>query len=71
MSVGWWKTVNGAVIGDPPADYVEELARMGQVFVGPSEFPRHVRERLKAIYVEGLGREPTETEFLELLAFCR
>jgi hypothetical protein len=71
VNVGWWQTVAGRVIGDAPADYLEELARMGQLFVEPSEFPRHVRERLDALYVEALGREPTEAELLELLAFCR
>lgn len=69
--MGWWQTVAGRMIGDGPADYIEELARMGQLFVEPGEFPRHVRERLDALYVEGLGREPTETELSELLAFCR
>lgn len=69
--MGWWQTVAGRVIGDGPADYIEGLARMGQHFVEPSEFPRHVRERIDALYVEGLGREPTETELSELLAFCR
>jgi len=69
--MGWWQTLAGRVVGDAPADYIEELARMGQQFVEPSEFPRHVRERLNALYVEGLGREPTEMELAELLAFCR
>ncbi len=71
MNVGWWQTVAGRVIGDPPADYIEELSRMGQLFVEPSEFPRHVREHLDALYVEGLGRGPTEVELSELLSFCR
>lgn len=69
--MGWWQTVAGRVIGDAPADYIEGLGRMGQVFVEPSEFPRHVRERLDALYVEGLGRQPTDAELSELLAFCR
>ncbi len=69
--MGWWQTVAGRVIGDAPADYIEGLARMGQLFVEPSEFPRHVRERLNALYVEGLGRQPTDGELSELLAFCR
>jgi hypothetical protein len=71
MNVGWWETVSGRVIGDAAADYIEGLARRGQVFVDPSEFPGHVRERLKALYVEGIGREPTDAELLELLGFCR
>ena len=69
--MGWWETVSGRVIGDAPADYIESLAAMGQVFVGPSEFPGHVRERLETFYQEGLGRKPTDEELLELLAFCR
>jgi hypothetical protein len=69
--MGWWQTVAGRFIGDGPADYIEELGRVGQLFVEPDEFPRHVRERLDALYVEGLGRGPTDAELLELLAFCR
>lgn len=69
--MGWWQTVSGRFVGEAPAAYLEELARMGQVFVEPSEFPRHVQEHLDALYVEGLGRKPTESELSELLAFCR
>ena len=69
--MGWWQTVAGRVIGDAPADYIEELGRMGQHFVEPGELPRHVRERLNALYVEELGREPTDVELSELLSFCR
>lgn len=69
--MGWWRTVNDRVIGDAAADYIETLAKMGQVFVDPSDFPPHVRKCLNALYREGIGREPTDAELLELLGFCR
>lgn len=69
--VGWWETVGGRIIGDAPAEYIEELAHIGQIFVDPSEFPWHVRERLEAFYLGGLGRKPTNEELMELLGFCR
>jgi len=69
--MGWWETVGGRVIGDAPADYIESLAALGQVFVDLSDLPRHVRERLETFYVSDLGRKPTDEELLELLAFCR
>jgi hypothetical protein len=70
MRVGWWQTVSGAVIGDPAADYVDELIAKGQAYVEPSELPPEVRKRLTETYVEGLGREPTEEELRAVLAFC-
>ena len=47
--MGWWKTVNGGVIGDPAADYIEQLAGMELVFVEPADLPWKVRERLAAL----------------------
>lgn len=69
--MGWWRTSSGGVIGDAPANYIEELATRGQVFVEPCDFPANVRKELGVLYQEGLGREPTETELSELLSFCR
>lgn len=71
MRLGWWKTVSGAVIGDPPANYVDELVSMGLVYVEPAELPATVRADLEALYVEGIGRAPTEEELKVVLAFCR
>ena len=68
--MGWWQTVSGAVIGDPAADYIDVLIAKGQAYVEPSELPAGIRERLAAIYVEGVGREPTEEDLLPVLAFC-
>jgi len=70
MLMGWWQTVSGAVIGDPAADYVDELIAQGKAYVEPSELPPDVRKRLTETYVEGLGREPTEEELRAVLAFC-
>lgn len=68
--MGWWKTVDGAVIGDPAADYVEQLQAMGVVYVDPTDLPGEVRERLDALYVEGIGRPPTDDDLSALLGFC-
>jgi hypothetical protein len=68
--MGWWQTVSGAVIGDPAADYVDDLIAQGKAYVEPSELPRDVRKRLTEIYVEGLGCEPTDDDLRAVLAFC-
>jgi len=68
--MGWWQTVGGAVIGDAAADYVDDLIAHGQAYVEPSELPSDVRKRLTVIYVEGLGREPTDDELRAVLRFC-
>jgi len=70
MGMGWWQTVSGAVIGDPAADYVDDLIAQGMAYVDPSELPPSVRKRLTSIYVEGLGREPTDEDLRAVLAFC-
>ena len=69
MALGWWETRSGSVIGDAAADYVEQLFRMGVVPSDPSELPGEARKRLEALYVEGIGRRPTDAELRELLAF--
>ncbi len=68
--MGWWETRCGAVIGDPPANYLDQLAEMGLRWKSPHELPGEIRERLVAIYVEGLGRVPSELELESVLAFC-
>ena len=68
--MGWWQTVSGAVIGDPAADYVDDLIAQDRAYVEPSGLPSDVRKRLVAIYVEGLGREPTDEDLRSVLAFC-
>lgn len=68
--MGWWKTVSGGVIGDPAADYVEQLAAMEVVFATPADVPALVRDRLDALYVEGIGRSATDDDLRALLAFC-
>lgn len=68
--MGWWETVGGAVIGDPAADYVEQLQAMGLVFGEPDDLPWKVRECLKALYLDGIGRAPTDGDLRALLSFC-
>ena len=38
--------------------------------LNPRRLPAEIRGRLKAIYVEGFGREPTEEDLRAVLAFC-
>ncbi len=68
--MGWWKTANDAVIGDPAADYVEQLQATGLVLVEPDDLPWKVRERLVAFYTDGIGRPPTDDDLRSLLGFC-
>ena len=72
--MGWWRTSETAVIGDPVADYMDELEAVlgGSIpWTKPSEMPAEVMERLTALYVEGLGREPTDDDMQALLDFTR
>jgi hypothetical protein len=66
--MGWWIARDGGVIGDPPADLLEEL---GAAWNRPSDIPPEVRARIDALYIEGLGRLPTEEDLAALLSFCR
>lgn len=68
--MGWWRTGSGAVIGDAAADYIEQLAETGLTCVDPQDLPDVVREHLAGLYVEGIGRPPTEADLRDLLAFC-
>lgn len=67
----WWNGVGGRMICEDAVEYIAELERMGQRFVTPTDFPWHVREKLEAFYLGGVGRKPTDDELLELLAFDR
>lgn len=71
MQLGWWKTREGLVLGDPAVDYVEERLQMGLCVSDASEFPAEVRRCLDALYVEGIGRQPTVEELEALLEFSR
>ncbi len=66
--MGWWRTASGGVIGDGPADIIDEV---GDVWTGPKQIPPDVRARIAACYREDFGREPTEQELQDLLDFCR
>lgn len=65
--MGWWRTSSGSVIGDSPADIIEEFDEQYSQAVS---IPPDVRARITACYREDLSREPTELEFRELLEFC-
>lgn len=66
--MGWWRTSSGAVIGDSPADIIEEFDE--RCWPETSNIPPDVRTRIVSCYQEDFGREPTEQELRELLEFC-
>ena len=66
--MGWWRTATGSVIGDGPAN---ELDEAGQGWTHPSEIPADVRQRIADCYRQDFEREPTEQELQDLLDFCR
>jgi hypothetical protein len=68
--MGWWKTVSGAVIGDGPANVLDEFAERGAVWPDPAAIPVNVRREIEGMYREDLGRLPTEEELQALLSFC-
>ena len=68
--MGWWKTVSGSVIGDVAADYMNTFSKQGIMWNEASELPREIRDRLDALYVEGIGRPATDAELTELLDFA-
>lgn len=67
----WWNGVGGRMICEEAVQYLADLERIGQRFVTPADFPWHVREKVEAFYLGGVGRKPTDEELLELLAFDR
>lgn len=66
--MGWWETRGGAIIGDPPANLLDEL---GMTWDRPSAIPHRILEQIEALYIEDLGRLPTEEELEALLSFHR
>ena len=68
--MGWWETVSGAVIGDPPANYLDEFVSLGMTWADPENVPGEVRERLDALYMEGIGRASSDEDIRALLSFC-
>jgi hypothetical protein len=68
--MGWWKTTRGTTIGDPPANYLDSLEAMGLTYKAIGDLPGEIRERLDALYLEGLGRRPTDEDLTDLIEFC-
>lgn len=65
--MGWWQTASGGIIGDGPADIIEQF---DEGWTEPSQLPAAVRAEISTRYREALGRGPTEQELDELLIFC-
>lgn len=66
--MGWWRLQDGGVIGDGPANILDELAGR---FEKLSDVPPEALRQIRACYREDLGREPTESELEALVEFCR
>jgi len=65
--MGWWRTGSGGVIGDAPADVLEEGERG---FGGPDEIPDETLNRIRREYQEAFSRDPSRQELAELIEFC-
>lgn len=66
--MGWWRTASGGVIGDGPANVIDDA---GACWDTPAEIPAMVRTAIVECYREEWDREPTEQELRDLLEFCR
>ena len=66
--MGWWRTPSGGVIGDPPANIIEQA---GITCTVPDQIPAEIRVAIDRCYLEDFDRHPTEQELRDLLAFCR
>ena len=66
--MGWWRTTSGSVIGDPPANIIEQI---GGTYAEPDQIPDETRAQIERCYLEDFDRHPTEQELRDLLAFCR
>jgi hypothetical protein len=66
--MGWWRRRSGSVIGDGPANIIDEFDE--RCWPEPSNIPPDVRARIVACYREDFHREPTGQELRELLEFC-
>ncbi len=66
--MGWWETVGGGVIGDAAVDYLEELDGRWKE---PEDVPVQVGAEIVSLYLQGIGRPPSEQDLRDLLAFCR
>jgi hypothetical protein len=68
--LGWWKTGNGGVIGDPPLNVLDEC-RESVTWTMPEHIPKQVLARIKREYLVDWGRKPTRDELQDLLDFNR
>lgn len=68
LTMGWWRTGSGGVIGDGPANIIDEFDE--RCWLETTNIPTDVRARINACYREDFDREPTEQELRDLLEFC-
>lgn len=65
--MGWWRTGSGGVIGDAPANILDE-AEGG--CSGPDDVPGEILNRIRREYQEAFSRDPTRQELAQLIEFC-
>jgi len=65
--MGWWRTGSGGVIGDGPADIVDEPEDTIRV---PEDIPIGLLSRIHEEYCREWDRNPTRQELGELIEFC-
>lgn len=66
--MGWWRTDSGGIIGDGPADIIDQA---GEAWTDPDQIPPQLRAEIAACYRSEWAREPTQQELRDLLQFCR
>ncbi len=66
--MGWWRTDSGGVIGDAPADMLEDVE---VALNGPDDIPEKVLTHIRFAYREAFERDPTQQELADLVDFCR
>ena len=64
--MGWWRTESGGVIGDAPADMLEDAE---VALNGPDDIPEKVLVHIRLAYQEFFDRDPTRQELADLVEF--
>lgn len=68
--MGWWKTDEGDVIGDPPLNILDDF-KDARSWQSSADLPSDVLDAITTEYRDGLGRPPADSEIRACLAFNR